>query len=259
MDWIHYILAGTDPATFAIALGVTFIGGFVKGALGFAMPMVLMSILPGFMPVELALAGLLLPTLFTNLSQALRQGWRAAWDSMRTYWRMLVALVLFLIVSAQGMALLSPRLLLALLGGPIVAFALLQLFKVPLQLPVQHRNRAEWISGAVGGLYGGISGIWGPPVMVYLLSVGVSKQELVRILGVVFLIGCFAMLAGHSASGLLTLQTLAFSAALVAPGMIGLGLGYIVQDRLDAVRFHRWALLLLVLTGLNLLRQAAMG
>jgi uncharacterized membrane protein YfcA len=259
MDWIHYILAGTDPATFAIALGVTFVGGFVKGALGFAMPMVLMSILPGFMPVELALAGLLLPTLFTNLSQALRQGWQAAWGSVQSYWRMLLALVGFLIVSAQGLALLSPRLLLALLGGPIVAFALLQLFQIPLRVPVQHRNRAEWVSGAVGGLYGGVSGIWGPPVMVYLLSVDVAKQDLVRVLGVVFLIGCFAMLVGHGASGLLNAQRLAFSAALVVPGMIGLWLGYIIQDRLDAARFRRWTLVLLVLTGLNLLRQAAMG
>lgn len=250
-------MAGLDPQTFGLTLLTVFVAGLIKGALGFAMPMVMMSILPGLIPVDLALAGLILPTLTTNLSQSLRQGWPAAWGSVQRYWRMLAALVVLLLISAQGMALLSQTVLLALLGGPIVAFALVQLLNVPLRLPLRHQRRAEWVSGAVGGLYGGISGIWGPPVMVYLLSVDTEKRDMVRVLGVVFLVGCLAMLVGHTASGLLTARTLAFSGALIVPGMIGLWLGYVIQDRLDAARFRRWTLIFMVLTGTNLLRQAA--
>lgn len=248
--------AGLPVWALFAAIGVTFVAGAIKGALGFAMPMILISGLSSFMSVELALAGLMLPTLVTNLSQAFRQGWKAAWGTVRTYWRMLSVMVLLLAISAQLLVALSDRVLLVLLGGPIVAFALIQLAGVPLRLPVQRRRRAEWISGAIAGIYGGISGIWGPPVMIYLISVDTGKYDMVRVLGVVFLVGAVALIGGHLVSGVATAQSLGFSALLVVPGMLGLWLGYFVQDRLDPVQFRRWTLIMLVLTGLNLLRQA---
>jgi uncharacterized protein len=43
---------------------------------------------------------------------------------------------------------------------------------------------------------------------------------------------------------------------LVLPAALGLSLGYAVQDRLDQQRFRRWTQILLLFTGLNLLRRA---
>ncbi len=253
---LEHVSAGLPLWAVVSALGVALVAGLIKGALGFAMPMILISGLSSFMSVELALAGLMLPTLFTNISQALRQGWQAAWGSVRKYWRMLSIMVVLLLLSAQLVSEMSDRLLLILLGGPIVLFALVQLAGVPLRINVHRRRRAEWFSGGVAGLYGGISGIWGPPVMIYLISVDTGKRDMVRVLGVVFLVGAVALIGGHVVSGVATVQTLSFSALLVIPGMIGLWLGYVVQDRLDPAQFRRWTLIMLALTGLNLLRQA---
>jgi len=108
----------------------------------------------------------------------------------------------------------------------------------------------------VGGLYGGVSGIWGPPLLVFLLSIGADKLSMIRAQGVVFLIGALALLVSHLATGLLTAQTLGFSAALSLPALAGLYAGYWVQDRLDQQRFRRWTQGLLVVTGLNMVRLA---
>ncbi len=250
------LLELTLPVLLA-ACGVTFVAGLVKGALGFAMPIVMISGLSSFLPVELALAGLMLPTLVTNLSQSLRQGWAAARGSILRYWRMLVAIVICMILSAQVLAFLSGPLMLALLGGPITAFALVQLLGVPLRINVARRRRAEWVSGVVGGLYGGVTGVWGPPVMVYLLSVDTEKRDMVRVLGVVFLIGGLALILGHLISGVANANSMSFSALLILPGMVGLWLGYEIQDRLNAALFRRLTLLGMIVIGLNLLRQAA--
>jgi len=43
---------------------------------------------------------------------------------------------------------------------------------------------------------------------------------------------------------------------LVVPAMLGLAIGYRIQDRLDAARFRRWTLVMMVFLGLNLLRRA---
>lgn len=253
---MEFFFAGQTAAAFWAAMAVTAFAGFVKGAVGFAMPMVMISAFSGFLPPEVALAGLILPTLFTNLSQAFRQGVPAALDTARTYRRFLIGTVVFIVIAAPLITVIPPVVYLMILGLPITLFAALQLAGVPLALPLHHRSRAEWVLGVIGGLYGGISGIWGPPLLVYLLSIGAPKLETIRAQGVVFLIGSVALLVAHLRTGLANAETLAFSGALVLPAMIGLYFGYMAQDRLDQQRFRRWTQVLLVVTGLNLVRQS---
>ena len=162
-------------------------------------------------------------------------------------------------ISSAFVYVIPHTLFLLLLGVPITAFAIAQLAGLKLALKLQHRTRAEWILGAVGGLYGGVSGIWGPPLLVYLLSIGADKRETVRVQGVVFLIGAFVLLLAHVHSGVITLETGAFSVALTVPAQLGQMAGTWVQDRLDQSRFRRWTQVLLVLTGLNLARLALVG
>lgn len=243
-------------AALAAALAITLFAGIVKGAVGFAMPMIMMSGFSGFLSPEMSVAGLILPTLLTNLSQAFRQGVPAARDTVITYRRFLMGTVVFIMVSAPLVTAIPAAAFLLILGLPITAFAALQLAGVPLAMPLRHRVRAEWGLGVVGGLYGGVSGIWGPPLLVFLLSTGATKAETIRAQGVVFLIGAVALLAAHLRTGVANAQTLAFSALLAVPALAGLAAGYWLQDRLDQARFRRWTQVLLVLTGLNLVRQA---
>lgn len=248
--------AGLSTQAFAAALAVTLFAGFVKGAVGFAMPLILVSAFAMFLPQELALAGLILPTLVTNLSQAFRQGVGPAVQTARTYRRFLIATVICIAISAPFADAIPRTAYLLMLGAPITIFAALQLMGRSLALQLHHRDRAEWLLGVVGGLYGGISGIWGPPLLVFLLSTGADKLQMIRGQGVVFLIGAVALLASHLGTGLANAQSLAFSAALSVPALAGLYAGYWVQDRLDQQRFRRWTQGLLVLTGLNMVRLA---
>lgn len=253
MDWA---MGGMGPLAFWAAMAVTLFAGFVKGAVGFAMPLIMVSAFNGFLPPEMAVAGLILPTLVTNLLQATRQGMVAAIGSVVAYRRFLIGTVVFIVVSAPFLTVIPRVAYLLLLGVPVTAFAAAQLAGVPLALPLRHRARAEWGLGILGGLFGGVSGIWGPPLLVYLLSVGAEKAEMVRVQGVVFLIGAVALLVAHLRTGVADAESLGFSAALVVPALLGMVVGYRVQDRLDQARFRRWTQALLVLTGLNLVRQA---
>lgn len=253
------IYGGLPAWAFWTACGVTLVAGFVKGAIGFAMPLIMMSAFGSFMPPTTALAGLVLATLTTNIHQTLRDGWRPALEAAWTYRRIIAMTVIGILITAPFATLLSQRLLLGLLGVPIAAFALVQLAGRSLALKLEHRTRAEYISGLIGGLYGGVSGIWGPPMVVYLLSIGAPKAESIRAQGVLFLIGAVVLLGAHLNSGVLNAQTLPFSAALIVPAALGMMVGFRMQDRLDPVAFRRWTLVLLALTALNLLRKAIFG
>lgn len=240
-------------------MAVALFAGFVKGAVGFAMPMIMISAFSGFLTPHQALAGLILPTVATNISQALRRGPAAAVATAGRYRRFLIATIVMLAASAQFVGIIPERAFLMGLGLPITLFAALQLSGRSLALRLEHRNRAEWMLGAVGGLYGGVSGIWGPPFLVYLLSIGASKEESMGAQGVVFLLGSVALLAAHVGTGVMDGPNLAFSAVLTVPALAGQWLGRTVQDRLDHARFRRWTQILLVLSGLNLVRQALLG
>lgn len=253
---MDFFMDHLSVAAFWAAMAITLFAGFVKGAVGFAMPMIMMASFTSFLPPDVALAGLILPTFVTNLTQAFRQGLTPALETTRSYWRILVATVVFILVSAGFVHAIPQRVFLLLLGVPITGFALLQLAGRNLAIRLEHRTRAEWVLGAIGGLYGGVSGIWGPPLLVYLLSIGADKRETVRVQGVVFLIGAFVLLLAHLQTGVLNLQSAAFSAALIIPAQLGQAIGNDVQDRMDQSRFRRWTQVLLVLTGLNLARQA---
>jgi uncharacterized protein len=250
------VSGGLSGHAFAAALAVTLFAGFVKGAVGFAMPMILVSAFAVFLPQHLALAGLILPTLVTNLSQAFRQGVGPAKATAVTYRRFLMATVICIAISAPFADAIPRTFYLLMLGVPISVFAALQLMGRSLAIHLDHRNGAEWALGVVGGLYGGVSGIWGPPLLVLLLSTGADKLTMIRAQGVVFLIGAVALLVSHLATGLANAETLGFSAALSAPALAGLYAGYWVQDRLDQHRFRRWTQALLVVTGLNMVRLA---
>ncbi len=247
---------GLEMWEVGLAAGITLFAGFVKGVSGFAMPLIMMSAFGAFLAPHVALAMLILPTFTTNIAQALRDGPAEAWQSVRKYRLHIGMLLVFLLISSQFVDRIPAAVLYGLLGVPITAFALWQLAGRSLAMPIRHRRRAEAVLGAIGGLYGGISGIWGPPLIVYLVSIGADKRETVRVQGVVFLIGAAVLLAAHLQTGILDRQTLPLSALMTVPAALGMGMGQRLHDRLDAARFRRWTLVLLCLTGLNLLARA---
>jgi uncharacterized protein len=253
MDWM---MGGLDPLAFWAAMAITAFAGFVKGTVGFAMPLIMMGAFSSFLTPEMALAGLILPTLITNLAQAFADGLRAAIDSAWKFRRYLIGTMVFILVSAPFVRVIPPSLFLMLLGVPITIYALIQLSGRSLAIRLEHRTRAEWSLGVVGGLYGGVSGIWGPPLIVYLLSTGTPKDETIRVQGVVFLLGAVVLTGAHLGSGVLNATSVPFSLALVVPAVLGMGWGFRLRASLDQTRFRRWTQVLLVLTGLNLVRRA---
>jgi uncharacterized membrane protein YfcA len=238
-----------------LGLAVAVLAGIVKGVVGFAMPMILISGLSSFLAPGLALAGLILPTLVTNGMQALRQGPRAAAGSVMRFRWFLAAGLGALLVSSQLVAVLPGRALLLLIGAPVMAFAVLQLlgWRPGLAAP---SLRLEIGIGAVAGFIGGVSGVWGPPTVAYLTALGTRKGDQMRVQGVIYGLGAAALAAAHLGSGVLNRDTVWLSLALVPPAVAGMWLGGLWQNRIDQRAFRRATLIVLAVAGANLVRRA---
>lgn len=250
---------GVPALSFLLAFIVAMLAGFVKGVVGFAMPLIMISGFTAFLPGPVALAALILATLTSNIAQAFRDGARAAWGSLMQYRRLMGTTLVFIVLSAPLVTVLPASLFYLLLGVPIAAFALSQIMNKQLTVSATHRNRAEYLIGGVAGFFGGIAGVWGPPVIAYLLSYNTEKSEMVRVLGVLFLTGSVVLFVSHLGSGVLNSQTLPLSAAMVVPATLGMWLGFKVQDKLDAQVFRKVTQVILFIAALNLIRKGLMG
>ncbi len=238
-----------------VAMALALFAGLVKGVTGFAMPMILISGMGSFLSPEVALAGLILPTLVTNVWQAVRQGFSAAWRSVQLHWRYLAVVLICLAISAQFVTSIPAATLFLVLGLPVTLFAVLQLIGWRPRIDPERRRTAEFGVGAFAGTLGGLSGVWGPPTVLYLTAMDVPKVEHVRVQGVVYGAGSIALALAHLNSGILDAAGFKFSAILILPAIVGMAIGFAIQDRLDQERFRWVILLVLAVAGLNLIRR----
>jgi uncharacterized membrane protein YfcA len=250
-----------DLSTLAIvfAICVTLLAGFIKGATGFALPMIMVSGLATVLPPDVAIAALIVPTVVSNVWQSLRGGGIAAAVTVASRFKLYIATLLAVIViTAQMVSMMSQSAILLMIGGPIVLLALVLLSGKSFQVSPHTRTVTDMVVGAMSGFLGGLAGIWGPLTVMYLTAMETPKKEQVRVTGVIFGAGAIVLGLSHVQSGLLNAQTLPLSLFMIMPVLIGQTLGNLVQDRLDQQKFKRLTLFVLIVAGLNLVRRGLM-
>lgn len=256
---MEYFFGIESAAILAIAVFFSACAGLVKGVVGFGLPMLLISGLGSMVTAEVAIAGIILPTLATNSWQALRQGPGAAWDSIKRFKVFLLAGLLILLASAQLVRHVPGPALLLFIGTLVATYVCLQLIGIQLRLPPNPSRKTEASIGILAGFMGGLSGIWGPPTVAMLTALETEKKEQIRIQGVIYGLGSLALVVAHLVSGVLRHETLPLSLILMPPALIGMFLGFRIQDRIAQKTFRKATLAVLLIAGLNLVRRGLMG
>ncbi len=258
-DALHILTTQYGMFAMAVTFGVMLFAGFTKGAVGFGLPMICISGVGSVMPAEIAIAALILPGLITNIWQSLRNGFGAAWASLKQYWRLNLVLLMSIYAFAQLIVIISETALFVILGVGITFFVSLQIVGWIPHIPARLATKIQAPVGLIAGFFGGLSGVWGPPILLYLLSQKTPKIEMIRIQGISFLVGAIVLTGAHMQSGLLNKITTPLSAWLIVPAIVGMAIGFKVQDKLDQEKFRKITLIVLAVAGLNLLRRGLFG
>ena len=230
-------------AGFAIAA----VAGFVKGAVGFAMPLIILSGLSLYLEPTLAIAGLIVPTVVSNLVQAARHGWRAIVAAIVEYRRYIGIVCVMIIIGAQFVTRVAPDTYYLILGLLVTALSVVQLLGLRLVIPPERRRLGDYTVGLFAGTMGGFSGTWGPPTVLYLLALETPKHKAMLVQGVVYGLGSVMLVLGHLQSGVITWVTTGFSCMLLVPALIGQVIGMRMSDRLDPEVFRRITLVVIVI------------
>ena len=250
-------LADPDLLTIAAIVAVMMFGAFVKGAVGFALPMIALAGLSLFLTAQEAVAIIVIPAALSNVWQTLRQGLSAAVQTFRRFWQIHLTMAITLAIAAQAVPKIASETLFVILGVVVSLAAIVQLMglRPRVRIDTPGRRQIEACVGFIAGLIGGITGVWGPVILNWLIALNTEKREQVRMMGVNFLIGWWVLVGAHLTSGVLNTDTAPISAAMMVPVLIGMWLGMKIQDRVDQALFQKLTLIVLCVAGLNLLRR----
>lgn len=252
MDTLFTLIS---PELLLFSFAVTLLAGVVKGAVGFAMPLIMVSGMGVLLDPKLVIAGIILPIVMSNILQVAKAGWGEAWAALKEY-RVYVGIVcVMILITSQFVKLVKAEDMLLGLGIAVIALCALQLSGLKLIIPPQHRQLGAVISGFMSGVLGGFAGTWGPTTVLYLVAVETPKAKQFVVQGVVYGLGSWMLLAGHIRSGLMNAQTVQLSAVLLLPAFIGMWLGFRIHDRIDQTMFRKATLWVLLIAGLNLVRR----
>lgn len=233
---------------------VYLMAGIIKGTVGIGLPTAAIGILSQFTEPRMAISLVVFPILISNAWQVFREG--NIVETFVTYWRLALSLMLVLIMTTFITASIDTETLMLILGVVIFLFAASSLLVKPKPFPERFDRAAQIFAGTTAGILGGLTAIWAPPIIIYLMSRGVEKNDFVRVTGVLLLAGGISLCIGFWQAGLLTSSNALFSLGLVIPTLLGFSLGEILRRRLNSQRFRTLVLMVFLVMGLNLIRKA---
>ncbi|MEH6739627.1 MAG: sulfite exporter TauE/SafE family protein [Sulfitobacter sp.] len=239
----------------ALAIAAIFIfAGVVKGTVGIGLPTVSVGLMSQFVPPHMAIAIVVFPLLFSNIWQIIRS--KVSLKTVLDYWLLIALLVVSLWVTTFFTVQMPAEFLLGVIGTAIVIFATSSLAKSPPKLPNGSNPVAQAVTGISAGILGGLTSIWSPPIVTFLIAKRVENDEFVRAAGLFVFVGAIPLTIGYWQTGLLNGNTAPLSAMMIFPTLIGFSLGEIIRRRLQPERFRTVLLWMFLLMGINLLRRA---
>ena len=246
---------GLEWPLIAVLTATLVVGGFVKGVVALGLPMVSIAILLNFLPPLTVLGLLIMPMLVTNLWQAGRAG--NLLEPLRRFWPMIVTGFVFLFIGAEMIVVMGTVGLCGVLGTCIAAFSAVGLARP--NMPPLRPETEKWagpLAGAMGGLLGGISTIWGPPMTMYFVMLKLPKDVFVRTVGLSWFAFSVPLAIAYWRNGIFSGDVIYLSLYACVPGMIGIRIGELIRERIDQDTFRKVMLVMLFLIGLNLIRRA---
>ncbi len=229
------------------------VAGIAKGAIGMGLPPVVIGIMSFAVPLENSIAMMVVPSMATNIWQAIYGGNFAR--LLARFRTMAVAAVAALLLVAVAFGHLGSPKAVAWVGVILVVYSALAL---TAWRPAVSRATERWANPLVGvasGMAAGITGVAAVPFLPYMQSLDIGRHELVQALGIMFIFIMGALTTALAIQGAFTLVNLLGGIAALAPAFAGVWLGQKARRAVSPETFRRIFLIGLFLVGLQMARS----
>ncbi|MBE0620293.1 MAG: sulfite exporter TauE/SafE family protein [Burkholderiales bacterium] len=246
-----------DLLTLTAIAGTFLLAGAVKGVIGLGLPTVSLGLLTAALDLPTAMALLIVPSLVTNLWQAVVGGNGRA--IFLRIWPFLLMATATVWLGATALTRVDLSLLSGLLGVLLVAYAALNLAGIRIEISTQREIWAGPLFGIANGVLTGMTGSFMVPGVMFLQAIGLSRDRLVQAMGMLFTASTVALAVALHGNSLLTTQLSLVSLAAVIPAAVGMVTGQRMRRRLSEDRFRQLFFLAILVLGAYIIAKAVLG
>ncbi len=240
-----------EPVTI-IAIAFAFlIGGVVKGVIGLGLPSVSLALLAVITDLPSAMALIVMPTFFTNVWQALVGGNGKV--LLVRLWLFFLMAAVTVWIGASALTRMDLALLSALLGLLLIIYSIVNLAGVHFRTSPRNEGWLGPLVGSINGVFMGMTGSAVVPGVIYLQSLGLSRDMLVQAMGILFMVTTLALGIALQQNAFLTYQNGMVSLVSLIPAVVGMLFGQRIRQNLSELLFRRVLFVSLLLLGMYII------
>jgi uncharacterized membrane protein YfcA len=235
---------------YALTVFLFFLGGIVQGSMGFGMAMIVAPPLLLILPATTIVPAMSMASVFNSAI--------AAWSLRRhvdhpTLWPLVAGGLVGIPAGIYMLTSLDGPVFKAGVGVLMIALAAMLLSGRRVQL--SNPRAALFPVGAASGFLGGSISIGGPPIVLFLTNLGVSRDTFRANLLAYFSITSALAVIGFLFSGVLTRDVAWFALGLIPVVFVGTQLGLVLATRIHHALFERITLVFVAMMGAILLAR----
>ena len=219
-------------------IGVFALAGMIKGTIGLGLPAVAMGLLTLFISPFQAATLLIVPSMVTNVWQLFAE--RHVLRLVRRFWSLLMGIIVgsvWSVFPTLGHGEFQSE---ALLGGMLTLYGLYGLFAKNMPNLVPYEKCLSPVIGYLGGALTVATGVIVIPVVPFLQSLHLKRDDLVQSLGLAFTVStlCLAVFLQQNPIEAMPFD---YKMALIAllPALVGMWLGTKLRYRIPEQKFRK--------------------
>lgn len=227
------------------------VAGFAKGVSGIGLPVIAVPFMA--LMVDLRLAVALMPVSIVGSNIVNAAGLRHDTSALRRFWPILLTIPLGTALGATLLHHGDTDVLKTVIGLTVIGFVGFQVVRPRWRLSDRAARWLAPVAGLAGGVLGGTTSIFAPPLVIFLLAAGLAKELFVATVSVYYILGVLVLSVFLSSFEILDLEMLAWSAAAFLPVLVGQLLGAAARQRISEAVFRNTVFVLLLAAGVTML------
>ena len=239
-----------ETITFAVILCAVFFGGIVKGSVGIGMSMFSVPLIAFILPPTKAMMLLCFPVIVTNFIQMdIKRG-----ISNSRFFPMFITLFLGILIGGKLILSLNLKTISIIIALTIIIFTAFNFLGLNLNwLKPKYEKIISIFIGFFSGILGGVSTFYAPPIITFLVSLNLTKENFIRTTATMYFLASIPLYSSLIFHGLGNFYDLLVSLIITAPALLGQYLGTKIRVRLSNEIFRKTILVILIIIGFSLL------
>ena len=236
--------------TFVVILCSVFFGGIVKGSVGIGMSMFSVPLIAFILPPTNAMMLLCFPVIVTNFIQMdIKRG-----ISNSRFFPMFITLFLGILIGGKLILSLNLKTISIIIALTIIIFTSFNFLGLNLNwLKPKYEKIISIFIGFFSGILGGVSTFYAPPIITFLVSLNLAKENFIRTTATMYFLASIPLYSSLIFHGLGNFYDLLVSLIITAPALLGQYLGTKIRVRLSNEIFRKTILVILIIIGFSLL------